>query len=64
MVECVHHPAFENRDSSGNVCEGIAIVAHVEFTRVRAKLRIIPGRGKDSRQILTQTFGLDDCLSI
>jgi len=22
------------------------------------------GRGKDSRQILTQTFGLDDCLSI
>ncbi len=22
------------------------------------------GRGKDSRQILTQAFGLDDCLSI
>jgi len=24
----------------------------------------IAGRGKDSRQILTQTFGLDDCVSI
>ena len=26
--------------------------------------KVAKGRGKDSRQILTQTFGRDDCLSI
>jgi hypothetical protein len=42
----------------------IAILPGRDGTLKALSLTAYSGRGKDSRQILTQAFGLDDCLSI
>ena len=52
------------RDPRRGVGGGEAIHGETEAMPAGATEKAYTGRGKDSRQILTQTFGLDDCLSI